>query len=102
LQRAIDENTYKLVARNGHTSQDVLISVPDGKLFNEELLQESIQAALADRAEFTEGHTQTVSESDTICLSQYNRGLVKARVNFWREQHQEKHKQMKEQAKNTK
>jgi Predicted metal-binding protein (DUF2103) len=94
LQRMLDESTYKLVARNGYTSQDVLISPVDTKLFNEELLKENIETVLADKKIF---NPQAVS--DDICLSQYNRGLAQARQNFWREQHQEQHQQIKEQEK---
>jgi hypothetical protein len=92
IQRAIDTTAYKLVARNGYTSQDVIISTEGAMAINEESLIGSIATALESKA-----LREDVQEpSSEICTSVYNREMHKGRQDFWREEHHAKHEKVKQ------
>lgn len=86
FQRATDKHTYQLVARNGHTAQDVLISVSDTEIYSEEVIKEKI--AQAQERNLPEKVKPTHTED--VCSSQLNRAVHSARQSFWRNEHQEK------------
>lgn len=84
FQRAIDDNTYKFVARKGCTKQDVTISVSDAKLITKEIICDSIQRATTKQPK-TANHQSTDND---IPLSTYNRVVKQARSNVWKSVHQ--------------
>lgn len=92
FQRMINEHTYKFVARNDRTSQDVSINTSNPQIFTQELICETIEKIIADKAESTE----TKKTSGDIPFGSYNRELHNARQTLWKEQHQAKHEQQKE------
>jgi len=99
FQRAADSNTYKFVARNGGTAQDVMISVSDADKFTEAVVCERVEKVLAHA--LNRRASIEATEVD-LPLSAYNRSLAAERKNAWKPKHQKKHQEEMEKEKERK
>jgi hypothetical protein len=93
FQRATDKHTYQLAARNGHTVQDVLISVTDPEIYTKDVIQEKIEIAIDGKVVSEKAKS---SSNEDICVSSFNREVQRAREGIWKKEHQQKDAYQKE------
>jgi hypothetical protein len=98
FQRALDDNNYKFVARNGHTVQDVFINIPDPKTTTIKYVRNCIDEIISKMADRSVVKTD---ELDEVPSSALNRMVHDARNSMWKTEHHKKHVEAKQREKDS-